>query len=695
MPDSRQSSGRGAATAAGRWKIVKDFKTPSQQAQLDPAATSFFVRWLVPWLLLVAALFAGCNSTNPVEPTQSPTPSPGGGAYTVTISASVDFLPLGSTDPAVITVTAKSTATNSPAAGATCGVSTSLGSFSASGSLKVTTVTLDANGSGTVKLYPGTDSGTATLLAQVDTSISQLDLPVRESTVFIRLIEPNRGVAEGGETINIRGGGFVAPVRVTFGGVVSPRVTVRSSELVQAQSPRSPVPVDANSTVTVSIVLTSAIDKPNAPSDTLTEGFTYTSGGTPIDRPVVFALDPNTGPNEGGQAVTISGAFLPSTIANAQVTFGFSSGSLFDGLDATVQSASSTSIQVLTPRASGLGAALQNKQVDVQVRNRETGFFTISRTIYRYGDDLFLGDVQPRSASVAGGTTVTLIGRGFPAQVSVLLAGIPATVIRPAYSCTTSGGPLCVDVSSPVVTATGCTAPSGPATLTNLATGQTVTSAAIFSFTNSALQLTSVVPNVGSPNGGTLVAINGSGFVSTSTPRVTFNSVPATGVTVTSSSTLNAITPAFTGAFDTQSCTTTDGSPGQRFRSKAVDVKVTDLNSSCTDSLTGAFTYVPDTTCRPDSNPPVANFTYDTVTGQPLSIRFLNQSSGGRGTSFAWTFGDNGTSTQETPTHTYAVAGSYLVTFTISNGAGTSSISKQITVPIPFSPQPDRKRSRW
>jgi len=673
---------------------VKHFR-PRLGPQLKMTSTPLSGRTLALLLLLAAALFSGCNSTNPVEPTQAPKPPAGGGAYTVTITSSVDFLPVGSTDPATITVTVVSATTNSPAAGATCGVTTSLGSFSATASLKVTTLTLDGNGSGTVKLYAGTDSGTATLLAQVDTSISQLDLPVRQSTVFIRRIEPNRGVAEGGDTISIRGGGFVAPVRVTFGGVVSPRVRVESSEEVLAQTPRSPVPVDANSTITVDLVLTSAIDKPNAPSDTLADGFTYTSGGTPIDRPVVFALSPNTGPNEGGQPVTISGAFLPSSVDNAQVTFGFASGSLFDGLDATVTSASSTSIQVLTPRASGLGAALQNKQVDVQVRNRDTGFFTISRTIYRYGDDLFLADVQPRSASVAGGTTVTLIGRGFPAQVSVLLAGIPATVIRAAYSCTTSGGPLCVDVSSPVVTATNCTAPSGPATLTNIATGQSVTSAATFSFTSSSLQLTSIVPNVGSPNGGTLVAINGSGFVSTSTPRVTFNSVPATGVTVSSSSTLSAITPAFTGAFDIETCTTTDGSPGQRFRSKAVDVKVTDLNSSCTDSLTGAFTYVPDTSCRPDSNPPVANFTYDTVTGQPLSIRFLNQSSGGRGTSFAWTFGDNTTSTQETPTHTYAVAGSYLVTFTISNGAGTSSISKQITVPIPFSPQPDRKRRRW
>jgi len=188
--------------------------------------------------------------------------------------------------------------------------------------------------------------------------------------------------------------------------------------------------------------------------------------------------------------------------------------------------------------------------------------------------------------------------------------------------------------------------------------------------------------------------IFGSGFRTGSTPRVLFNNVTATSVAVNSATNLSANTPAFTGAFDTETCTTTDGAAGTRFKSKAVDVTVTDLDTSCSDTLAGAFTYVPDTSCRADSLAPVANFTYDTIPGQPLSIRFINQSSGGRGTSFHWTFGDGGSSSQETPTHTYAVAGSYLVSFTVSNAAGTSSVSKQITVPIPFSPQRGSKR-RW
>jgi hypothetical protein len=651
-------------------------------------------------LLLGALLLAACNSTNPVEPTGQKPPTGTGGAYTITITSSLDILPVGSTTPATITVNVKSVSTGAAAVGVTAGLTTSLGSFNAANPVTVLSLTTDANGNATASLYPGTVTGTATLLAQVDTSINQLNLPVQQLTVFLSSIEPNRGVAEGGQTVMMHGGGFVTPVRVTFGGVVSPKATVKSSTLIQAQVPRSPQPVDANSTLTVDVVLTSAINQPNPASDTLAQGFTYTSGTDPIDRPVIFALSPNNGPNEGQTPVAIIGSFLPKTVAEAQVTFGFASGDQVDGLDATVTAAASAGnrLDVLTPRASGLGGSLQNHQVDVLVRNRTTGFFTISHAIYRYGnttDDLFIGDVQPRSAPIAGGTPVTIVGRNFPAQMTVLLAGQPAAIATPAQSCTTSGGPTCVVVTSPAVTASGCSAPSGPVTVTNTATGQSATSTAVFSFTVARPQLTGVTANVGPAAGNTPVTISGSGFVAGSTPRVLFNNAPATNVTVPSTTSITANTPAFTGAFDTESCTTSDSAAGTRFKRKAVDLTVTDLASGCGDTLAGAFTYVPaDESCRANSLAPVANFSYDTVTGQPLSIRFINQSSGGKGTSFSWTFGDGFTSSQETPTHTYAVAGSYLVSFTVSNAAGTSSISKQITVPVPFSPATAGKRRR-
>ena len=54
---------------------------------------------------------------------------------------------------------------------------------------------------------------------------------------------------------------------------------------------------------------------------------------------------------------------------------------------------------------------------------------------------------------------------------------------------------------------------------------------------------------------------------------------------------------------------------------------------------------------------PVAQFTGNpTFGGSPLTAAFTNTSTGSI-TSYAWTFGDGGTSTAASPSHSYAAAG--------------------------------------
>ena len=66
----------------------------------------------------------------------------------------------------------------------------------------------------------------------------------------------------------------------------------------------------------------------------------------------------------------------------------------------------------------------------------------------------------------------------------------------------------------------------------------------------------------------------------------------------------------------------------------------------------------------------VAAFTPDPYAGSyPLSVDFTDLSLGNP-TSWAWSFGDGATSTQQHPTHTYTQAGSFTVTLTISNAFG-------------------------
>lgn len=55
-------------------------------------------------------------------------------------------------------------------------------------------------------------------------------------------------------------------------------------------------------------------------------------------------------------------------------------------------------------------------------------------------------------------------------------------------------------------------------------------------------------------------------------------------------------------------------------------------------------------------------------------------------TTWHWDFGDGATSTQQSPEHTYAQAGTYTVTLTAGNAGGSTSVSRQVTVSQPASP---------
>jgi PKD repeat protein len=71
-----------------------------------------------------------------------------------------------------------------------------------------------------------------------------------------------------------------------------------------------------------------------------------------------------------------------------------------------------------------------------------------------------------------------------------------------------------------------------------------------------------------------------------------------------------------------------------------------------------------------------ANFYSNPTSGcKPLPVNFTDQSSGNP-TSWAWNFGDGGTSNQQNPSHTFSNAGSYTVTLTVSNQCGSDSETK-------------------
>lgn len=621
-------------------------------------------------LLALAALLsaASCDSTNPVEPPAPQTNQPGSAGTVISLLSEPEVLPLGDT-PATITVSVDPP----PGAGKQMALSTSLGSFNVARAVKLVTLTLDDQGKASAQLYPGTEAGTANLLAQFENTVQQLSIPIREVSFYASRITPNTGNAEGGYNVTIRGGGFLDPVRVQFGSVVSPRVRVLDEGTLDVAVPRSPTPVEANTTLTVDIVITNALDRPSPASSTLAGGFTYTNGQTPIDRPVVFSVDPGVGPNEGGQRVVITGSFLPPTRDAAQVLFGLN-GASFEGLAAQVVSASPTRLEVITPRAAGIGAPLQNMQVDILVRNLNTGFFTIASGIYRYGDDLFITSVSPLSAPYQGGTSVTINGRGFRDPVEVRLGGVLQTLVQPATRSQ-------IRLTTGAVAVSGCNPPSGPIAVTNLTTGQTVTSNLVFSFTVVKPFLQSVSPLSSASSGGGTITVNGTIPQPSGGVRLKINGT-AVPINSISASAITATIPAFTGAFESEACTTSDGFAGTRSRAKAVDVEVSDLNTGCADSLPLAFTYQPgNTACVANPAAPVANFIFNQSSGS-FTVKFFDRSTGGKPTAYSWQFGDGRTSTLKDPEHTYAVAGTYTVTLTVSNSVGSSSFSQEVTAPF-------------
>ena len=106
-------------------------------------------------------------------------------------------------------------------------------------------------------------------------------------------------------------------------------------------------------------------------------------------------------------------------------------------------------------------------------------------------------------------------------------------------------------------------------------------------------------------------------------------------------------------------------------------VKLTSTNDGGSSAKSSAITV------NPLPGVPVANFTAVQQPGT-LAFQFTDTSTGGTPTSWAWTFGDGGTSSNQNPIHAYSAAGPENVTLHATNLSGTGSITIPITVnPIP------------
>lgn len=81
--------------------------------------------------------------------------------------------------------------------------------------------------------------------------------------------------------------------------------------------------------------------------------------------------------------------------------------------------------------------------------------------------------------------------------------------------------------------------------------------------------------------------------------------------------------------------------------------------------------------------PPLAAFTYQADSYNPLTINFDGSQASGVDLTYQWDFGDGETSTYESPSITYARLGTYTVQLTVTDTAGQSaSTTQQVVVQV-------------
>ena len=86
---------------------------------------------------------------------------------------------------------------------------------------------------------------------------------------------------------------------------------------------------------------------------------------------------------------------------------------------------------------------------------------------------------------------------------------------------------------------------------------------------------------------------------------------------------------------------------------------------------------------------PVASFTALPSSGvAPLQVAFTDTSTNGP-TSWSWTFGDGGTSTDQNPVHTYVTAGTFSVTLTATNADGSGTVTQTDLITVSPTPAPE------
>lgn len=424
----------------------------------------------------------------------------------------------------------------------------------------------------------------------------------------ISSINPATGTLSAGGTVTISGTGFVPGTTVSIGGVAATVVNISNANTLSVI-----VPAYLSGALAADVVINNG-----ASNATLSGGFTYQA-----QAPTIASISPNTGTMLGGSLITVTGAnFIPGT----SLTIG--------GIAAS--NVTLTNASTLTAR---VPAYLSGPLSKAMVITTSAGTATLNSAYTYTAVAPALTSITPTSGSIAGGTLLTLSGSGFTPSTTVSVAGNAASSVN-AVNANTITALIPAYLSGPLVANVTVTNENSSATLS-----------AAFTYVSQLPTALNISPSSGTTAGGTMITIQGTGFVPGT--NVVVGGVTATNINVVNASTLTAQIPAYQG-----------------------DVLVKNVvinNGTGTATLTNAFSYVP-------ALPTITAVTPNTGTsagGASISITGSNFIPGGTvriGGELATSVIVNSASSISAVVPAY-VSGSLSTAVTVTTSAGTGTLA--------------------
>lgn len=314
-------------------------------------------------------------------------------------------------------------------------------------------------------------------------SSNPVPAPATPTSPSISGMTPAQGDVGGSETVTVNGSNFLTGAGVTIGGATASVQSVISNAIVVL----TPTGTQGAATVVVT--------NPGGAQATLTNGFTYTSGGVG-PTPTFTSITPATGFQSGGQTVTIDGSGFQSTVPAATVTIGGQSCTSVNVISGTRL----TCVTANSGNPAGLAA--------IVFTNNDTTTFTANNA-YTFVPAPTIGSISPANGpQTAPGTTTININS--TATDFVLTPALPTVTFNGVAAAITASTTAQLQVTLPASSTSGV----ATVVVTN-PDGQTATDSSSFTYDPPPGAPTAVSPTFGGAlAGGNTITVTAAGMLS-------------------------------------------------------------------------------------------------------------------------------------------------------------------------------------